>query len=164
MENLRLYCRAEREMAALGLRNPLCTPGSYRPAPVSISSNSRVSVWRCAASSTKNERKQTKNEKAGVKQGGKSSIKGNPPRRVGKKVVKEEGDGSDESTSAEFAYGGAVSVFALEPREEYSSQDSIPRLKDLRQQKKSADSQTQVSLEVYEVLLTLHKDFVTRSF
>ena len=75
------------------------------------------------------------------------SVKGNPPRRVGKKGVREEGDGSDESTSAELAYGGAVSVFALEPREEYSSQDSIPRLKDLRQQKKLADSPTQVLVQ-----------------
>jgi len=75
-----------------------------------------------------------------VKGDGKRSIKGNPPRRVGKKVVKDE----EESTSSgDLAYGGAVSVFALEPREEeYSSSlETIARLKDLKK------SQTQVSFE-----------------
>lgn len=147
MDNLRLCCRADHEMVALGLHKPLCTPASCRPRPVSISTNSaasyRLPAWRCAASSTRNER-ETRNERAGGGREVNRSVKGNPPRRVGKKGVREEGDGSDESTSAELAYGGAVSVFALEPREEYSSQDSIPRLKDLRQQKKLADSPTQV--------------------
>ncbi|KAG0567817.1 hypothetical protein KC19_7G163600 [Ceratodon purpureus] len=148
MDNLRLCCRADHEMVALGLHKPLCTPASCRPLPVSISTSSaasyRLSAWRCAASSTRNQRKQTKNDKAGVKRELNRSVHGNPPRRVGKKVIKEVGDDSEDSTGAESPYGGAVSVFALEPREEYSSQDSIPRLKDVRPQKKSADSQTQV--------------------
>ena len=132
-------------MFALGLHKPLCTPASYRPVPVLISTNP---TWRCAASSTRSERKQTKHGRSGVIKEAKGNIKENPRRRGGKKIVREEGDGSNESTTAELTYGGAISVRALEPREEYSSEDSVPRLKDLRQQKKLADSQTQVSIEL----------------
>lgn len=160
MEALRLCCRADREIVApLRPRNSPATSTS-RPAPVSV-------AWRCSASSsssssTRTEAKQAKKSAraGGVKRETNRNVKGNPPRRVGKKVVKDdEGDGLDESSSAsgEFAYGGAVSVFALEPREEYSSSQtgSVSRLKDLK--KTTPDSRiSQVCFECIHPRLKLH--------
>jgi len=94
-----------------------------------------------------------------VKREGTRSIKGNPPRRVGKKVVKNE----EESTGSEdFNYGGAVSVVALEPREEYSAAvESGARLKDW---KKGGEVRTQVAFEFPGLNLSQFRVFFVTFF
>lgn len=147
MDNLRLCCRADCVMAGVGLLKPGCGIVSSCPAPTSVSTNSaasyRLTACRCAGSSTKSERKQAKNERSAARKELQRSIQGNPPRRVGKKVVQKDKDDLKEITSTVLPYEGAFSVSALEPREEYSPQDGVLRLKDLRKQKKVADSQIQ---------------------
>lgn len=106
MEALRLCCR---ELAMLGVHQP-------------------TTVWAASTSSSSASTTRTNASKRTVNGNvSKRTIKGNPPRRVGnKKVVKQE----EEQESSDAGY--AVSVMALEPREEYLSLNSLPRLKDLK--------------------------------